>query len=44
MPQGKGMPGWEDRRGWVGEHPHRGRVEDFRRGDLKKGKYLIGTC
>jgi hypothetical protein len=24
MPQCKGMPGWEDKSGWVGEHPQRG--------------------
>jgi hypothetical protein len=25
MPQCRGMPGWEDGSGWVGEHPHRSR-------------------
>jgi hypothetical protein len=32
-------------RGWVGEHPHRGRgrgekIGGFQRGDLKRGKHL----
>jgi hypothetical protein len=46
MPQCRVMPGWEDRSGQVGEHPHRGRgrghgIGGFRRGDLKRGKQFL---
>jgi hypothetical protein len=45
MPQRRGMPGWEDWSGWVGEHPHRGkgsgdRIESFLRGDQEREKHL----
>jgi hypothetical protein len=45
MPQCRGMPGWEDRSGWVGEQPDGGRgkgdgIRGFPRGKLEKGKHL----
>jgi hypothetical protein len=45
MPQCGGMLGREDRSGWLGEHPHRGRgsgdgIGIFQRGDLERGKHL----
>jgi hypothetical protein len=41
MPQFREIPGWEDRSGWVGEHPHRDRErEDGIAGHLERGKFL----
>ena len=45
MPQCRGMPGREGRRGWVEEHPHRDKemgdgIGSFPRGDLESGKQM----
>jgi hypothetical protein len=41
MPQCRGMPGWQDGSGWVGEHSHRGvggLYRAFPKGTPGKGK------